>query len=208
MRVGRGCFSACYHDEMIYVFGGVNLEEGVIGNCEKYDTEKDIWYVIREMNIPRKNSSVCPLTADSLYVFGGTNHHGMMTDTIEQYLISANMWILLEIKMPNPISFLTTFKVSPFQIILLGGLIESDSEDRTSYPSNQVLQFDIRYPEIFRSENLFKDFVSIYPAFYDEDGQLLLINEDGRSDSPEVLKYDINRYLVRPSNYLTLNDEL
>ncbi|CDW71550.1 kelch motif family protein [Stylonychia lemnae] len=208
MRIGRGCFSACYHDEMIYVFGGVNLEEGVIANCEKYDTEKDIWYVIRNLNIPRKNSSVCPLTADTLYLFGGTNHLGVMTDTIEQYLISANMWILLEIKMPNPISFLTTFKVSPFQIILLGGLIESDSEDRVSYPSNQVLQFDIRYPEIFRSENLFKDFVSIYPAFYDEDGQLLLINEDGRSDSPEVLKYDINRYLVRPSNYLTLNDDI
>lgn len=71
-----------------------------------------------------------------------------------------------------------------------------------------MLQFDIRYPEIFRSENLYKDFVSIYPAFYDEDGKLLLINEDGRSDSPEVLKYDINRYLVRPSNYLTLNDDL
>lgn len=45
------------------------------------------------MNIARKNSSVCPLTADTLYVFGGTDSEGVMTDTIEQYLISANIWI-------------------------------------------------------------------------------------------------------------------
>eukprot|EP00347_Sterkiella_histriomuscorum_P013022 403366312 len=208
MRKGRGCFSACYHDEFIYVLGGVNMEEGVLSYCEKYDTEKDIWYEIKDLTVPRKNSSVCPLTADTLYVFGGTDQHGLMQDTIEMFLISANMWILLSVKMPNPISFLTTFKVSPFQIILLGGLIESDSDDRVAYPSNQVLQFDIRFPDIFRSQNLDRDFVSIYPAFYDDDGKLLLINEDGRGDSPQVLKYDINRYLIRPSNYLAINDDI
>ncbi len=114
MRRGRGCFSACYQDEMIYVIGGVNLEDGVLKACEKYDTEKDIWYEIADMNLARKNSSVCPLTSDSMYVFGGTLSNSLMTETIEQFLISANMWITLSIKMPNPICFLTTFKVSPF----------------------------------------------------------------------------------------------
>ena len=52
--------------------------------------DKDIWYEIADMNYPRKNSSVCPLTADSLYVFGGTTSNGTMLDTIEQFLISAN----------------------------------------------------------------------------------------------------------------------
>lgn len=184
------------------------MDEGVLGYCEKYDTERDIWYEIKDLNLPRKNSSVCPLTADTLYIFGGTDSRGIMTDSIEMHIISANIWITLQVKLPNPLSFATTFKVSPFQMILLGGLIESDSEDRAAYPSNQVLQFDIRFPEVFRCENLFKDFVSIYPAFYDDDGKLLLINEDGRSDSPEVLKYDINRYLIRPSNYLAMNDDL
>ena len=182
------------------------MDDGVMGQCEKYDTEKDIWFDMRPMNIARKNASVCPMTSDTLYTFGGTMPNGMMTESIEQYLISANTWILLEVKLPNPISFVTSFKVSPFQILLLGGLIESDREDRSSYPSNQVIQLDIRYPEIFRSENLSKDFVSIYPAFYEEDGTLLLINEDGRSDSPEVLHYDINRYLIGPSNTLAKLD--
>ena len=83
MRKGRGCFSACYHDELIFVFGGINIEEGVLKACEKYDTDRDIWYDINDMNYPRKNSSVCSLTSDTLYVFGGTIDTGMMTDTIE-----------------------------------------------------------------------------------------------------------------------------
>lgn len=93
--------------------------------------------------------------------------------------------------------------------MLLGGLIESDSEDRSAYPTNQTLMLDIRYPEIYRGLNpLPRDFVSIFPAFYDEDGLLLLINEDGRSDSPEVLRYDINKYLGNPSNLLMENDDV
>lgn len=71
------------------------MDEGVLGYCEKYDTERDIWYEIRDLNLPRKNSSVCPLTADTLYVFGGTDSHGIMTDTIEMYIVSANIWISL-----------------------------------------------------------------------------------------------------------------
>ena len=120
-----------------------------------------------------------------------------MTNTIELYLIAANIWITLQIRIPNPISFLTPFKVNAYQILLFGGLIESDSEDRIAYPSNQVLLFDIRQPDIEKEQNIKKDFVSIYPSFYDEDGQLLLINEDGRSDNPEILFYDISKYLDR-----------
>jgi hypothetical protein len=69
-------------------------------------------------------------------VFGGTVGSGRMTETIEMYLIAANEWIVLEVKLPNQISFVTPFKVSPFQIILMGGLIESESEGRIAYPTN------------------------------------------------------------------------
>lgn len=77
------------------------------------------------MHLPRKNSTVCALTSDTLYVFGGSTDSGMMTEHIEMYIVSANLWILLSVKLPNPVSFITSFKVSPFQILLLGGLIES-----------------------------------------------------------------------------------
>lgn len=68
-----------------------------------------------------------------------------MVDSIEQHLISANMWLLLEVKLPNPISFMTSFKVSPYSILIMGGLIQSDTEDQVAYPSNQVMAFDIRF---------------------------------------------------------------
>jgi N-acetylneuraminic acid mutarotase len=139
MRRGRGCFSACYHDEFIYVFGGINTEEDILNSCEKYDIENDIWYTIKDLSIPRKNSSVCPLTSDSIYIFGGTREDGRMTDTIEMYLLSADLWITLNVKLPSPISFSTAFKVTQYSIILLGGLIEADSESTETYPTNQVI---------------------------------------------------------------------
>lgn len=114
MRTGRGCFSACYHDDYIYVIGGMTMNEHALSSCENYCIDKDTWYEIAPMNVARKNSSVCALTADTLYVIGGTCNNGHMTATIEQYLISANLWILLQVKLSNPISFATTFKVSPF----------------------------------------------------------------------------------------------
>ena len=57
----------------MYVIGGVNYEESAMKSCEKYMIENDIWYEMAEMNMPRKNASVCPLTSDTIYVFGGTN---------------------------------------------------------------------------------------------------------------------------------------
>jgi len=30
MHRARGCFTACYHDEYVYVFGGTNTTEGVL----------------------------------------------------------------------------------------------------------------------------------------------------------------------------------
>jgi hypothetical protein len=54
------------------VIGGVNLDEGVLKSCEKYDINKDLWYEFKDMNIERKNASMCALTSDTIYVFGGT----------------------------------------------------------------------------------------------------------------------------------------
>jgi Kelch motif len=128
MVKARGCFSACFLYDFVYAVGGVNIIEGVLTACERYDTHKDTWQEISDMNVPRKNSSLCALTADSMYVFGGTTPDDHMTDIIEQYLVSANIWVSLPVRMPYNMSFLSTFKVSPFQILILGGIVEGASE--------------------------------------------------------------------------------
>ena len=71
MIKGRGCFSTCYLHEFIYACGGINIIEGVLSGCERYDLVRDTWQEVSDLNIARKNSSVCALSADSLYIFGG-----------------------------------------------------------------------------------------------------------------------------------------
>ena len=83
MVKARGCFSACYIHDFIYVAGGCNIIEGVLTACERYDVHKDRWQEISDLNIPRKNSSFCALTSDSMYLFGGTTPEDHMTDIIE-----------------------------------------------------------------------------------------------------------------------------
>ena len=83
MVKARGCFSACFLYDFIYAVGGINIIEGVLTSCERYDVNRDIWQEISDLNVPRKNSSVCALTADSMYVFGGTSTDDHMTDIIE-----------------------------------------------------------------------------------------------------------------------------
>ena len=128
MTKGRGCFSTCYLHEFVYACGGINILEGVLSGCERYDIARDSWHEISDLNIARKNSSLCALSADSIYVFGGQTLDDRMTDVIEMYLVSANIWMRLPVKMHYKLSFITSFKVSPYQILLLGGIVEGESE--------------------------------------------------------------------------------
>jgi hypothetical protein len=61
-----------------------------------------------------RTAHYCALTADSMYVFGGMTPDDHMTEIIEQYLVSANIWVTLPVKMPYHMCFLSTFKISPF----------------------------------------------------------------------------------------------
>lgn len=207
MVKARGCFSAAYLYDFIYAVGGVNIVEGVLTSCERYDTLKDTWQEISDLNVPRKNSSLCALTADSLYVFGGTTPDDHMTDIIEQYLVSANIWITLPVRMPYNMCFLSSFKVSPFQILILGGIVEGVSEiTKESFVTNQVSLYDIRHPEVKMVGELSSDFVSVSQPFFNENGSVVLINEDDSMDCPNVITYDINKYLADPRNSLTGDD--
>lgn len=116
------------------------------------------------------------------------------SDSIEQYCVSTDTWTLLKIRLPNPVSFQTSFKLSETMIILLGGSIKQHSRKNESYKSNQVLVFDAMKPGFTRCNNLAKDVLSLYPAFYDE-GNLYLIDEDESSENPLVIRYDISNLI-------------
>ena len=142
----------------------------------------------------RKNSSACALTSDSIYVFGGTSMQLSSCDSIEVYSVATDSWTLLRIRLPNPVAFLLSFKVSETEIALLGGSVRELTKRSESYKTNQVLLFNALLPEFKRLPNMPKDVLSLYPPFYDQ-GTLYLIDEDGKSENPVVVRYDIDKAL-------------
>ena len=201
MITKRGCFSSLFLYGFVFVFGGLNYTHKIMRYWEKYDVENDAWGEIAPMVEPRKNCSSCALTSDTIYVFGGSNNHSGVTtsnmstsDSIEQYCVSSDTWTLMKIRLPNPVSFQVSFKISETTIILLGGSIKQHSHKNDTYKSNQVLLFDALKPGFTRCNNLAKDVLSLYPAFYD-DGSLYIVDEDESSENPLVVRYSISNLI-------------
>ena len=47
-------------------------------------------------------------------------------------------------------------------------------------------------PKFYKVKNLDKDLISLYPVFYDN-GTLFLIDEDGESENPPVIRYELDQ---------------
>ena len=71
MQLGRGNFAACLNRGFIYCIGGNSDNTQLTSSCEKYDIADDQWYIISNLPFPLRNSSVCSVSADSIYLFGG-----------------------------------------------------------------------------------------------------------------------------------------
>ena len=152
MSTGRGCFATCIKDGFAFVFGGVSgksfnqnqsldefeddvndihlaaetkAQDQILKACEKYDTANDQWYQIASLPQNTRNASACALSSDSIYLFGGkTFKEGLaqLSDQIYMYLIAANMWIELPLRMPQKRSLATLIRINDYQIAIFGGL--------------------------------------------------------------------------------------
>lgn len=188
MLIQRGCFGAIYHDGFVWAFGGVNQADKVIRKCERYNIDTDDWRRIPDMVSPRKNASACALSADTIYVFGGTSQVETV-DTVEQFSISTNVWTMLRVRMPMPVSYLTSFKTSASEILLMGGMVK-DVKNLTTYKSNEVVLFNVVRGKFTRMRTMDKEMMSVHPAFYDE-GAIYLVDEEINGDNPAVVRYEL-----------------
>ena len=100
---------------------------------------------------------------------------------------------MLRVRMPMPVAFLTTFKASNSEILVMGGMVK-DVKNLTTYKSNEVLLFNVVRGRFQRLKPMERELLSIYPAFYDE-GSVYLIDEETNGDNPPVVKYDISDIL-------------
>ena len=169
-----------------------------------------MWYDIADSPITLKNSAACSLSSDCIYLFGGyTDDKKSLQQTkdytlsnkIFQYIIAANTWIELSLKLPLPIALATPIKLNNYQIAIFGGQISREEFNRTTQRYQKttgickdVLVFDIRYPSIRKAKKcLYEPFISISPPFYDKsNNRLLLVNEITHSSCPKVVQYQID----------------
>ena len=224
----RGCFSALHHEGYIYVIGGLNYTEKCLKKCERLrlvhsdnavsmtqdkaatqnsrdDGSFEKWHKVCDMREARKNASACSMTPDTIYVFGGTSNSTQTLSSIEQYSVTSNRWQFLRVTMPRALCFLSTFKFSPTQVLIMGGSMRENPPSRSmqkdnkvirtgrNFLSNQVFLFDLLEPKFTRMANMRKGFISLYPPFYDGlNNALMLVNEDSADNEPECLRYTLD----------------
>ena len=100
----RGCMASVLHEGYVYVFGGLNYTEKIMKRCERLllmgnpgdslqaEPKQESWHKIADMKECRKNASAVSMTADTIYVFGGSSNSQGALETIEQYSVSCNRW--------------------------------------------------------------------------------------------------------------------
>ena len=116
--------------------------------CEKYDVENDQWYLISDLPVPLKNAGACALTSDSIYLFGGhtilsptepdAQHRGYaLSCVIFQYVIAANIWLELQVALPQAAAFMTPVKLNNYQIVIFGGQLLQGNKDSPKGGENE-----------------------------------------------------------------------
>ena len=159
------------------------------------------WHKIADMREARKNASACSMTADTIYVFGGTSNTVQTLSSIEQYSVASNRWHFLKVNMPRALCFLSTFKLTPTQLLILGGSTRENppqidhkkNANGKNCISNHVYLFDILEPKFSRLKNLTCGYISLYPPFYNgQENTLLMVNEDSIDNEPDCLKYELD----------------
>ena len=71
-----------YFNEILYLIGGVTTENKVSSECFFFNLKEKKWNSLPNLNIPRKNSSICLYNSSILYVFRGEDDNNVL-DSIE-----------------------------------------------------------------------------------------------------------------------------
>lgn len=123
MPTNRDFFSAVYHSQKAYLFGGYDNDSKIqLKTSEYYDIINSKWVTISDMKIARSQSSACRINDDQIIVCGGYNKEKGTIDSIEKYNISKDRFELLPIKLPIPLRRFMVIRVRKNQALVLGGL--------------------------------------------------------------------------------------
>ena len=119
-------FTCCYLNGFIYIISGKDNSCEVVNFCEKYDVERDQWFLITPVQKKRYAASSVGLTnLNKIFLFGGranNNHH--MIQEIEQYDAIKDEWTIVNLRNAsiwNPVEVSATIQINEDQILVFGG---------------------------------------------------------------------------------------
>lgn len=91
MQTPRMYFGAGVLNNLVYVFGGHNLDYKALCETEMYDRLSDKWYTVASLNQPRRNNGGSTFN-DRLFSVGGFDGHNVLS-SVETYDARMRNWI-------------------------------------------------------------------------------------------------------------------
>jgi hypothetical protein len=129
MNVGRTGHILIAHLGLIYAIGGVADDGATTDTCEVFSPQLNTWSEIARLN--KACHSACGVSANnSIYVFGGKNDHGDVSQTIERF--SGESWTELRVDLHKIRLYNNSlvFQVSRTELMIVGGT-EEEYENKT-----------------------------------------------------------------------------
>ena len=174
MTVQRSFMSVISNDYFIFAIGGFDFKEKTqIGSIEIYEVEKDQWKtgVLKDLVIPRSQSSALLFNESNIYVFGGFNCNYGTLNSIEAINLESKENTLLELTIPVPLRRFSTLKINENKVVILGGLTTNTKNNNKTYVA------DFKENKIEEGKTLTKGGILEQEIIFEEDGKIHLFFE-------------------------------
>ena len=188
MSIQRSFMSVISNDYLIFAIGGFDSKEKCqVGSIEIYEVEKDQWKtgLLKDLIIPRSQSSALLFNESNIYVFGGFNCNYGTLNSIELINLENKENTLLKLKLPIPLRRFSSLKITENKIIVLGGLTINTKNN------NKCYIIDIKENKIEEGKNLSKGGVLEQEIIFEEDGKMhLFFEKNFGTEAHEHLEID------------------
>ena len=134
--------------------------------------------IIKDLVIPRSQSSALVMNHHTIFVFGGYSKSLGTLNSIEQINLSTKNCELLDFNLPLPIRRFQLIKLNDNSILLLGGISKLSKKSEDSYI------IDLEKGKVTKGKELPQGGVLEQEVVFDEYGHLHLFFENNYGTSP------------------------
>ena len=188
MSIQRSFMAVISNDYLIFAIGGFDSKEKCqVGSIEIYEVEKDQWKtgLLKDLIVPRSQSSALLFNESSIYVFGGFNCNYGTLNSIELINLENKENSLLNLKMPVPLRRFSSLQINEDKVVVLGGLTINTKNN------NKCYIIDLKENKTEEGKNISKGGVLEQEIVFEEDGKMHLFFEKNFGTEPhEHLEID------------------